>query len=159
MLSIIVAMSQNRVIGVNNELPWRLSEDLKRFKQLTMGNRIIMGRKTYESIGKPLPGRENIVLTRQKEFSPEGVTVIHDMNLLQESVGQSQEDFIIGGAQLYEQSLAWANKIYLTVIEKEYEGDAFFPELSENDFKLIEQTPSQTSQTGIPFHYRSYERQ
>lgn len=137
MISIIVAMSQNRVIGRESQIPWHLSEDLKRFKQITMGHPVIMGRKTFESIGKPLPGRENIVLTRDVHFHHPGIKVIHSLD---EILNTNSELFIIGGAEIYCQVLSRTDKIYLTLIDDEFEGDAFFPEINWNDFEIVEKT-------------------
>ncbi len=138
MISLIVAMSQNRVIGREGQIPWHLSEDLKRFKQITMGHPVVMGRKTFESIGKPLPGRENIVLTRDPHFNPPGVTLIHAVD---EILNMNGEIFVIGGAEIYKQFLPQSDKIYLTLIDDEFDGDAFFPEIDwENDFQIIEKS-------------------
>ncbi|OGP09580.1 MAG: hypothetical protein A2048_00115 [Deltaproteobacteria bacterium GWA2_45_12] len=139
MLSIIVAMSQNGVIGKNNQLPWHLSEDLKRFKTLTMGQAIIMGRKTFESIGKPLPGRTNIVITRNKKYTAQGVILVSSLKEALEKVPTNTEAFVIGGAEIYKEALPHAQTIYLTRIEKEVEGDTFFPVPHlENDFKAAD---------------------
>jgi dihydrofolate reductase len=129
MIKIIVAMSDNRVIGNNNELIWKLSSDLKRFKQLTTGHPVVMGRKTYESIGKPLPNRRNIIITRNSEYEVEGCEVVSS---LEEALLLSGNDcFIIGGGEIYKQSLELADKIYLTLVHKDFEGDTQFPELSK----------------------------
>lgn len=141
-ISIIVAMSQNRVIGKNNQIPWHISEDLKRFKQITMGNPIVMGRKTFESIGKPLPGRENIVLTKNKNFSPSGVSIIHNFDEILTKESISHEIFVIGGAEIYRETFPYCNKIYLTKILKDVEGDTYFPITDlEKDFKVVEEGP------------------
>lgn len=130
-ISIIVAMSKNRVIGVNNQLPWHLSADLKRFKAITMGKPIIMGRKTHESIGKALPGRMNIILSSDKNYSADDCVVFDKLDAAINFAEQQQDEvMIIGGANLYQQVLERANKIYLTIIDEEFDGDAFFPELN-----------------------------
>ena len=122
-------MSDNRVIGNNNELIWKLSSDLKRFKELTTGHPVVMGRKTYESIGKPLPNRRNIIITRNSEYEVEGCEVVSS---LEEALLLSGNDcFIIGGGEIYKQSLELADKIYLTLVHKDFEGDTQFPELSK----------------------------
>lgn len=142
-LSMIVAMAQNRVIGRNNQLPWYLPNDLKYFKRVTMGKPIIMGRKTYESIGKPLPGRTNIVVTRNREFSAEGVKVVHSLEqaiALAEQVALvdgSGEVVVIGGAQLYAEALPLTERIYLTEVRAEVEGDAFFPEIAPSNWGVV----------------------
>lgn len=125
-VSFVVAVSQNGVIGKNGQLPWRLPEDLKRFKQLTMGHPIIMGRKTFESIGKPLPGRTNIVVTHQKDFACCGAVTASSLEKALLICENEPEAFIIGGATLFEQALPLADKIYLTLIHQDFEGDTFF---------------------------------
>lgn len=137
-ISLIAAISTNKVIGRDNKIPWHISEDFKRFKALTMGHPIIMGRKTFESIGKPLPGRTSIVITRDESFSPEGVEVVYSigeaLKIAKKKEG-SEEIFIIGGGQIYSQSMNLADKLYLTVVEQEIEGDTYFPDYSE--FKRV----------------------
>jgi dihydrofolate reductase len=128
-ISIIAAVSNNNVIGKDNKLPWHLPGDLKRFKELTTGHTIIMGRKTFESIGRPLPSRRNIVVTRNKDYKADGVEIIHSIKEALDLVKNEDEVFIIGGEEIYKLALPMANKIYLTRINKEYDGDAFFPEL------------------------------
>jgi dihydrofolate reductase len=128
LLSIIVAVSKNGVIGLNNQLIWRLPDDLKRFKQLTLGHPMIMGRKTFESIGKPLPGRQSIIITRDKNFSFEGTTVVHS---LKEAIDEAKktgtdEAFVIGGGDIYKQVQNITDKLYLTEVHTITEGDTFF---------------------------------
>ncbi len=137
-LSMIVAVAENGVIGRNNALPWYLPNDLKYFKQTTMGKPVIMGRKTYESIGKPLPGRTNIVITRQADYQPEGVKVVNSVEAareLAESVclidGQ-EEAMIMGGAEIYALALPHTDRLYLTEVHADVEGDAFFPEYDKS---------------------------
>jgi dihydrofolate reductase len=127
MIKIIVAMSKNRVIGNNNELIWKLSSDLKRFKELTTGHPVVMGRKTYESIGRPLPNRRNIIITRNSEYEVEGCETVSSLEEALLLTGSNC--FIIGGGEIYKQSLELADKIYLTVVHHEFEGDTQFPEL------------------------------
>ena len=136
-------MSKNRVIGNNNELIWKLSSDLKRFKELTTGHPVVMGRKTYESIGRPLPNRRNIIITRNSEYEVEGCETVSS---LEEALLLTNNDcFIIGGGEIYKQSLEVADKIYLTLVHKDFEGDTTFPELGKewatidtNDFEADE---------------------
>ncbi|MHD0397707.1 dihydrofolate reductase [Staphylococcus simulans] len=123
-LSILVAHDQNRVIGKDNQLPWHLPNDLKHVKQLSTGNTLVMGRKTYESIGKPLPNRRNVVLTRDKSFHPEGVDVIHNFDEIYDLPGHV---FIFGGQALFEEFIDKVDDMYITVIEDKYQGDTFFP--------------------------------
>jgi dihydrofolate reductase len=158
-LSAIVAMASNRVIGVNNQLPWRLPADLARFKRLTMGHTLVMGRKTYESIGRPLPGRTMIVVTRQRDYAPEGVKVAHSVD---ESLALAQGDdevFIIGGAELFAQMMSRLDRLYLTLIEREFPGDTFFPEVDLSTWKPIEQEhhPASTPEA-LPYAFLTYER-
>ena len=136
-LSIIAAMSANRVIGNNNNLPWRLPADLKRFKSLTLGHHLIMGRKTFESIGQPLPGRTTVVITHQTGFAPEGVLVAHSIDQALQMASGDDEVFVAGGAQIYQQMLPRADRLYLTSIHEEFEGDTDFPEFEESDWQLI----------------------
>ena len=129
MINIIVAMSKNRVIGNANTLIWHLPEDLKRFKQLTTGNTIVMGRKTYESIGRPLPNRRSIIITRDTNYKVDGCEVV---NSLEEALELSNNNcFIIGGGEIYRQALDKADRIYLTRINKDFEGDTTFPEIGD----------------------------
>ncbi len=128
-ISIIAAMSENRVIGLKGAIPWDIPDDRRRFRELTMGHSIIMGRKTFEQIGRPLPGRRNILLTRQQEYRPEGCIVAHS---LEEALAQcegSEEVFVCGGEQTYRLALPLADKVYLTVVHRFCAGDAFFPPL------------------------------
>jgi dihydrofolate reductase len=137
-LSLLVAASENNVIGKDNQLPWHLPNDLKYFKNLTWGMPILMGRKTFESIGKPLPGRKSIVITRNTEWKYEGVDVVHSIeDAIQkaESFGV-KEIFVIGGAEIFKTSLSKANRIYLTRIHRDFDGDVYFPEVSGDDWSL-----------------------
>lgn len=137
MISLIVAASTNNVIGVKGDLPWRLSADLRRFKTITMGKPIVMGRKTYESIGRPLPGRQNIVITRQAGFIAEGCDVVISPEAAIEAAGDAGEIMIIGGSHIYEIFLPQADRIYLTRVHADVEGDAFLPEIKEDDWAIM----------------------
>ena len=134
MIAAIVAMSENRVIGVDNTLPWHLKADLQHFKKLTTGHAVIMGRKTFESIGRPLPNRENIIVTRNLDFSAEGCLVMHDLNEVIAYAKQQESVFIIGGAQLYQATLNHVDTLYITEVHTSLEGDAFFPELNSDEW-------------------------
>lgn len=142
-LSIIVAMANNRAIGKDNNLLWHLPEDLKYFKRITMGKPIVMGRKTFESIGRPLPGRLNIVITRQKDWQHEGITVAHsiaqaiELAQAQSLIDGIDEIMVIGGAEIYRIALPQTDRLYLTRVDAEIDGDAFFPAVSENEWKEI----------------------
>jgi len=136
-ISIIVAMASNHAIGLNNQMPWHLSADLKKFKAITMGSPILMGRKTYESIGKPLPGRRNIIISRNPDYQREGCLVFNDIEKAIEACRQYDEIFIIGGASFYQAILPKADSLYLTQINKEFEGDTFFPVINKNEWKEV----------------------
>lgn len=133
-ISLVVAMARNRVIGRNNTLPWRLSEDLKRFKATTLGKPILMGRKTFESIGKPLPGRRNIVLTRDPAWRAEGVDVVLSVEEALALTRESPELAVIGGAEIYRLTMPYAARIYLTRVEADVQGDTLFPELDSTQW-------------------------
>ena len=137
-ISLIVALARNRVIGRDNQLPWRLSADLQHFKRLTMGRPIVMGRKTCESIGKPLPGRTNIVVTRNSSFSAEGCRVVHSIDEALVAAGGADEVMIMGGENLYSQLLPRADRLYLTEVQAEVSGDAWFPEFDETQWQELE---------------------
>jgi dihydrofolate reductase len=134
-ISLVVAVSTNNVIGVDGELPWRLSDDLKRFKAVTMGKPIVMGRKTYESIGRPLPGRKNIVITRQADFTAEGCDIVKSTAEAVAAAEGADEIMVIGGSQIYAAFLPLAERVYLTRVHTEVEGDAFFPPLDEAEWR------------------------
>lgn len=133
----IAALSDNRVIGKENKLLWHIPEDFKRFKTITSGHPIIMGRKTYQSIGKPLPNRSNIVVTRDTNFTAEGCIIVHSLEQGLEEAKKinNEEIFIIGGGDLYKQGMNYADKLYLTIIHQKFDGDTFFPDYS--DFKTV----------------------
>ena len=161
-VSAIVAMSLNRVIGHKGSLPWHLPEDLKRFRLLTLNHTVIMGRKTFESIGKPLPQRKNFVITRQKEFRPDGVSVFSSLECALTQCETDKEVFIIGGGEIYVQSLGIVQRIYLTLIEKKIEGDAYFPELEESSFIELSSESKYASSTsekeGLAYRFIVLER-
>lgn len=127
-ISLIVAMASNRIIGRDGQMPWHLSADLQRFKQITLGSPILMGRKTYEAIGRPLPGRQNLIISRNSAYHIPGCQVFDDMQKALQAVASSDELFVIGGATLYEALLPYADYLYLTVIDKAFTGDTYFPE-------------------------------
>ena len=138
MLSLIVAVAKNGVIGANNQLLWHISDDLKRFKAITSGSPIIMGRKTFESLGRPLPNRHNIVVTRNEQFPlPEGVTRANSLADAIEKAQGEKEIFVIGGGQIYKQSIELADKIYITEVDQTPEGDTVFPEIDKNIWNEI----------------------
>jgi len=152
-VSLIAAMANNRVIGLDNKMPWRLPADLAHFKQITLGKPIIMGRKTFDSIGRPLPGRDNIVLTRNDSWSASGVVVKSSLEDALNHCDGSAEVMIIGGAKVYEQALPIANAMYLTFIELDTPGDAFFPRWS-NECWVEERSQRYVSCEQNPYDYR-----
>jgi dihydrofolate reductase len=156
-LAIIAALAANRVIGIENHLPWHLPEDLQHFKALTLGKPILMGRKTYESIGRPLPGRRNIVITRNPDWSALHIETVHSLEAALALVADAPEIMLIGGAELYQQGLARADRLYLTELADAYAGDAFFPEVNPADWREIQRQPQQAG-NGLQFSYVTYER-
>jgi len=138
-ISLVAAASDNNVIGINGALPWRMPADMKFFKNLTLGHTVIMGRKTYESMGKPLPGRKNIIITRNNFFKADGCTVFNSLEQAFTMFADENEVFVIGGAEIYRLALPLANKIYLTKVHCVVEGDAHFVEPSEKEWVLIKQ--------------------
>ena len=155
-VSIIVAMAKNRVIGANNALPWHLSVDLKRFKALTMGHHIIMGRKTFESIGRVLPGRTSVVITRNRALKFEGVVVAHDLAHALEQSARDDEVFVIGGEQIFRAALPLTTRIYATEISRDYPGDTCFPGLDAADWKATFTEPF--AEGDIRGNFVTYER-
>lgn len=137
-ISIIVAMSSNWVIGRDNDLPWQLSSDLKHFRSITMGKPIVMGRKTHESIGRPLPGRENIIVTRNQAYQSEECTVIHSLDELEKYCHQHDEIMIMGGAELYRQAMDKVTRLYLTEVHAHVEGDTLFPTFDREQWQELE---------------------
>ncbi len=137
-VSIIVAVANNNVIGINNSLPWHLPEDLKRFRALTTGHHIIMGRKTYESLGRLLPNRTTVIVTRNKNYQVEGALVAHSLEAAIALCQEDNEPFLIGGAELYQSGIVLANKLYLTQVNANVAGDAFFADINPNDWHLSE---------------------
>lgn len=157
-LSLLVAMSSNRVIGNNNQLPWHLPEDLKRFKALTMGHSIIMGRKTHESIGKILPGRTNIIISRKKNYAiPNAIVVDSIQDALtagREANTSENEIFVIGGEEIFRQMLPMSQRIYLTEIQQAFEGDTFFPKLNLDEWHEVEHTKHlSSSNEHLEYHF------
>jgi dihydrofolate reductase len=139
MISLVAAMSKNRVIGVNNKLPWHIPEELQHFKKITLHKPIIMGSKTFESLGrKLLPGRSTIVLTRQQDLQGDGFKVAHSTTEALAAAGYVPEVMVIGGAKVFQEFLPLAQRIYLSVIPQEYTGDAFFPELDSDRWRLVD---------------------
>lgn len=158
-ISIIVAFDKNRAIGFHNELPWHLPADLKHFKKITMGHSIIMGRKTYESIGKPLPGRKSVVVTNNIGYWKEGITVVHSIEQAIHDCSDEKEIFIIGGAQIFRHSLELADRLYLTRIDHQFDGDTWFPELDQEEWKKIEEIRNEPDEKNKwPYTFETFVR-
>ena len=156
-VSLVAALARGRVIGIENRLPWHLPEDLQRFKRLTMGAPVIMGRNTRESIGRPLPGRRNIVVTRQPQAAWNGCSVAHSLDEALALAADAPEVFVIGGAELYAQALPRADRLYLTFIDADVSGDAFFPELDPAAWREIAREPG-ISASGLGYAFVTYVR-
>ncbi|OQK16510.1 dihydrofolate reductase [Methyloprofundus sedimenti] len=151
-LSLIVAMATNYSIGLNNQMPWHLSADLKKFKHITMGHPIIMGRKTFESIGRPLPGRQNIIISRDPDYAQQGCLVFNNLDGALQSCADIDEVFVIGGATLYAATLARADRLYITQIQQAFDGDTWFPEI---DLQLWQEVARKDihDDTSVDFNY------
>ncbi|MCA9386486.1 dihydrofolate reductase [Candidatus Dojkabacteria bacterium] len=163
MINIICAYTEkNRVIGNNQELPWSIPEDLKRFRKITSGHPVIMGRKSYEAVGKALPDRTNFVLTKQPDYKLEDAEVVGSLEeAIVEAIEIDDEIFIIGGGAVFEQALKGnlVNKMYLTIVKGEYDGDAFFPEFDESNWKVEDETDWMKSEkSGVEFKYKTLMR-
>lgn len=162
-LSILVAVSENSVIGRDGGLPWRLSGDLKRFKQLTMGHTIIMGRRTWESIGRPLPGRRMVVVSRQEEYKT-GVDGVQVVQSLDEAIRMAEqlgdvEAFVVGGAELYREALGRADRLHLTHVLGDIDGDTLFPDVDWNNWRLLESIKQPADdKNDYPSEFQVYER-
>ncbi|HPE43104.1 MAG TPA: dihydrofolate reductase [Bacteroidales bacterium] len=160
LISLIVAMAQNRAIGINNNMPWHLSADLKRFKKLTSGHSVIMGRKTFESLpGGPLPNRRNIILSETLNPVPKSCEKVESIAEALRLTNQEQEVFVIGGGSIYEQFLPLADKLYLTIIEADFEADTYFPFINYNDWELTEKEVMDNDlQSDFVYRFETYER-
>ena len=161
MLSIIVAKAKNNIIGKDNKLLWHLPDDLKRFKELTIGHNIIMGRKTFESLGKILPNRKHIVFTQNPNFNidNENVQIVHSMLEIQEYIENDEENFVIGGAMIYNLLMPYVTKMYVTEIEKDFQGDAFFPRIDTQIWKEVSREKGiKDENNDFDYDYVVYER-
>jgi dihydrofolate reductase len=158
-ITLIAAMSENRVIGKDNQLIWHFPEDLKHFRKQTSGHHVIMGRKTFESVGRPLPKRINIIITRQTDYSAEGCLIAHSLEEAIALVENDEQPFIVGGAEIYTQALSLAHSIELTVIHGVYEGDSFFPEFDHSIWKLARVERKEADDKHIhPYEFLSYKK-
>ena len=161
MLSIIVAKAKNNIIGKNNELVWDLPEDLKHFKGLTTGHTIIMGRKTYESLGKPLPNRKHIIFSQNPDFKvhEENVQVVHSLLEIQDLIEGKEEAFVIGGAMIYNFLMPYVKKMYVTEIKQELDGDAFFPIINSEEWKETSRTTGiKNEENNLDYDFVTYEK-
>ncbi|HEX7100279.1 MAG TPA: dihydrofolate reductase [Acidimicrobiia bacterium] len=150
-VTIVAAVARNRVIGRDNDLPWRIPEDMRRFKELTMGGVLVMGRKTYESIGRPLPGRRTVVVSRNPDLEIEGVEMAPSLEMALEIAG-GDDVFVVGGGEIYRQAMGVADVLEITEVDAEPEGDTFFPEIDPNVWREVARTP------GDGFAFVRYER-
>lgn len=158
-LSLIVALAENGTIGRDGQLPWRLPDDLRRFKQLTLGHTLIMGRKTFESIGRVLPGRTTLVLTRQADWSSPGVTVARDLDQALAVAGGDPEPFVVGGADIYRLALPRADRLYVTQLQAAVAGDTYFPPIDAAEWELIEESAHPADERhAFPFLFRVFAR-
>lgn len=160
MLSIIVAKAKNDVIGKDNKLIWKISDDLKRFKTLTTGHTIIMGRKTFESLGRVLPNRFHIVLSRDVNYKIDNpnVKIINDINELEKYIKDSEEHFVIGGEMIYKLLISKCTKLYITQIDKEFEGDTYFPKINDNEWKIVKEEKGPKDENDFEYRYIDYEK-
>ncbi|KAA0965875.1 dihydrofolate reductase [Sporosarcina sp. ANT_H38] len=158
MISLLVAHGPDRVIGLNNELPWHIPEDLAYFKKMSMGKAMVMGRKTFESIGRPLPGRLSIIVTRNEAYTAEGAVVVHTLKeAVIKAEEYSKEVMIIGGAEIFRETLGIADRLYITYIQKEYEGDTFFPSYGP-EWELVSTSEDHFTEDEIPYSFLVYEK-
>ncbi|WP_342511744.1 dihydrofolate reductase [Sporosarcina sp. FSL K6-1522] len=158
MISLLVAHDPNRVIGVNNELPWHIPEDLAYFKKISMGKAMVMGRKTYDSIGRPLPGRLSIIVTRNEAYTAEGAVVVHN---LEEAIAKAKdyadEVMIIGGAEIFRLAIDIADRLYITAIDRAFDGDTFFPTY-QDEWQCVSTSEQHVTEEGVPYSFLIYER-
>jgi len=158
-LSLIAALAQNHVIGKNNRLVWHLPADMKFFRNTTMGHTLIMGRKTFESFGKLLPGRKSIVITRQAGWRYEGALVVHSFAEAMQSAMQNEEVFVIGGAEIYRQAMPYCSRMYLTVVHHDFEGDTVFPPVDFSEWNLVSDEKHMADEkNAYDYSFRLYER-
>lgn len=159
MISVIVAVAENGIIGGGNSLLWHISEDLQRFKKITSGHPVVMGRKTFESLGRPLPNRHNVVITRQKDYAPEGVTVACSLEQALALFDDTEEVFITGGGEIYAQAMGIADRLYLTTVMHDYEGDTHFPEWDRSQWTQVMREYNECGKNfPYPFEYTDWVR-
>jgi dihydrofolate reductase len=153
-LSLIAAMAQNRVIGNHNAIPWRIPSDQKKFRAITMGHVVLLGRVTYESIGRPLPGRKTIVLTSQQQYPAAGILVVHSLEEALRAAKDEEELFIGGGGMVYHETIHFADRVYLSIIRKDFEGDTWFPEIPTSFREVAREEMTDV----LPYAFVRYER-
>ncbi|WP_175639572.1 dihydrofolate reductase [Metabacillus schmidteae] len=160
MISLLVAMDKHRLIGRDNQLPWHLPQDLAYFKKVTMNHKIVMGRKTFESIGRPLPGRENIIVTRDKAYTQKGCTILHSIEEIIELSSHSKDElFVIGGAEIFKEILPVSDRLYITEIDHEFEGDTYFPDRKHSEWKKVsDEKGIKDEKNPYDYHFVVYER-
>lgn len=156
-LFLIAARARNGVVGIDNTLPWRLPEDLRYFKQTTLGHPVLMGRKTFESIGRPLPGRRNIVLSRDPDWQAAGVEAVRSLPAALMLLADIAPIFVIGGAELYRQALPYAERLYLTEIDVDFAGDAHFPDIDHKQWQETQRDSHHQAQAGWDYHFVVYQ--
>ena len=154
-LSLIVAVANHNVIGINNTLPWHLPEDLKRFRALTTGHHIIMGRKTYESLGRLLPNRTTVIVTRNKNYQVEGALIAHNLQAALTLCAGDTEPFLIGGAELYKEGIQLASKLYITEVHADFDGDAYFEKVDLTQWQELTRE-KHIAESGLQYSYVSY---
>lgn len=160
-LALIAAVARNGVVGRDNQIPWHLPEDFAHFRQTTMGCPVVMGRRTWDSLPprfRPLPGRRNLVVTRQHDWRADGAEVAHGLDEALALVADAPTVFVIGGAQLYAEALPRADRLVLTEIDREYDGDAYFPAWDRNAYDEVERRPAQAGADGVPLAFVTYRR-
>ena len=158
-LAIIVAMAANRTIGINNTMPWRIPEDLRHFKALTMGHHMIMGRKTFDSIGKPLPGRSTVVVTRDRNLKIDGCVMAHSLGDAIAACAGDEKIFVVGGAELYQQAIPLVDTLYITEIRQDMEGDAHFPDFNRDAWQeMSREIRHQETPQPLEYHFVIYRR-
>ncbi|MRH42465.1 dihydrofolate reductase [Aquibacillus halophilus] len=161
MISLLYAMDRNRVIGYKNELPWRLPNDLKFFKEMTTSNSIIMGRKTFDSMNGPLPNRKNIIITRDESYQQENCEVIHSVDTIVEwnNLNPDTEYFVIGGGNIFKQILPYSDRMYMTYIDESFPGDTYFPEFDENKWKMTKKEKGPNDEKNpYDYYFIQYDR-
>ncbi len=159
MLSLIAAMGTNRAVGLNNQMPWHMPADLKHFKAVTLNKPVVMGRKTYESIGMPLPNRRNIILSQRTELIVPGCEVLHSMNQVLLALKDQAEIMVIGGANIYQQSLPLAERLYLTFINHRFIADAYFPEWNEQEWRELSREDHEADENNAyPYSFVTLEK-